>query len=81
MKSLQQAVVNRMGKGILVRFFGNNFCEVIYHQLCEFDIRNMISFQIKVFGRNIKETTPDRYFIKVTARTSFTRLKVIRRKK
>ena len=41
----------------------------------------MILIQIKVFGRNIKETTPDRYFIKVTARTSFTRLKVIRRKK
>ena len=28
----------------------------------------MILFQIKVFGRNILETIPARYFIKVTAR-------------
>ena len=44
----------------------------------EFDSRNVILFQIKVFGRYIKETTLIRYFIKVTARPSFTRLKVIR---
>ena len=40
--------------------------------------RNVILFQIKVFGRNIKETTLVRYFIKVTERPSFTQLKVIR---
>ena len=40
----------------------------------EFDSRNTILFQIKVFGRNIKETTLARYFIKVTGRPSFTRL-------
>ena len=39
-----------------------------------FDTENMILFQIKVFGRNIKVTTK----IKVTVRPSFTRLSVIR---
>ena len=34
----------------------------------EFDARNMISFQIKVFGRNIKESTLATHFIKGTAR-------------
>ena len=46
----------------------------------KFDNQNVILFQIKVTGRNIKETTLARYFIKVTARRSFTRLSVIRRK-
>ena len=45
----------------------------------EFDSGNMILFQIKIYGRNIKETTLARYFIKVTARPSFTQLRVIRR--
>ena len=36
----------------------------------------MIEFQIKVFGRNIKETLLAMYFIKVTARPSFTQLRV-----
>ena len=44
----------------------------------EFDAGNVISFQTKVFGRNIKETTLVRYFIEVTARSSFTRLSVIK---
>ena len=39
----------------------------------------MILFQIEVFARNIKETTLAMYFIKVTARPSFTQLRVIRR--
>ena len=39
----------------------------------EFDGGNMILFQIEVFGRNIKVTTLTRFFIKVTARPSFTR--------
>ena len=38
----------------------------------------MFLFQIKVFGRNIRETTQPRYFIKVTACPSFTQLRVIR---
>ena len=42
----------------------------------DFDIRNVIFFEIKVFSRNIKKTTLERGFIKVT---SFTRLRVIRR--
>ena len=45
----------------------------------EFDAGNVILCQIKVFARNIKETTLARYLIKVTARPSFTRLGVIRR--
>ena len=43
------------------------------------DSGNMILFQIKVLARNIKETTLAKYFIKLTARPSFTRLRVIRR--
>ena len=39
---------------------------------------NVILFQIKVSARNIKETTPASYFIKVNARPSFTRLKDIK---
>ena len=35
-------------------------------RLTEFDTGNVVSFQIKVSGRNIKETTLARYFIKVT---------------
>ena len=34
----------------------------------EFDVGNMISFQIKVFDGNIKQAKLARYFIKVTAR-------------
>ena len=45
----------------------------------EFDARNVILFQFKVFDRNIKETMLARYFIKVTARPSFMRLRVIKR--
>ena len=36
----------------------------------ELDAGNVILFQIKVFCRNIKETTLARHFIKVTARPS-----------
>ena len=36
----------------------------------------MVLFKIKVSGRNIKETALRNYFIKVTARPSFTRLRV-----
>ena len=43
------------------------------------DSQKVILFQIKVFGRNIEETTQERYPLKVTARPSFTRLKFIRR--
>ena len=47
-------------------------------RLNEFDSRNKILFKIKVFNRNIKEITLMRCFIKVTARSSFTRLRAIR---
>ena len=39
---------------------------------------NVILFQIKVNARSIKETTLARYFIKVTARPSFTRSRDIK---
>ena len=48
-------------------------------KLSEFDNGNVILFQIKVFRKNIKETTLARYFIKVTACPSFTQLRAVRR--
>ena len=45
----------------------------------EFYTGNVISFQIKVNARNIKEPRLARYFIKVTARPSFTQLRDIKR--
>ena len=45
----------------------------------KFDSQRVILFQIKVFGRIIKQTTLARYLIKVTVRPSFTQLRVIRR--
>ena len=38
----------------------------------KFGAGNGVLFQIKVFGRNIKETTLARYFIKVIARPDST---------
>ena len=49
-----------------------------YARLCKYYTRNVILFQIKVNTINIKKTTLARYFTKVTARPSFTRLRVIR---
>ena len=50
----------------------------MFWRFIKFNVGKLILFQIKVFARNIKETTPARYFIKVTARPSFRRLRVIR---
>ena len=47
-------------------------------RLSKFDSRSMILVLINVFGRNSKEITLARYFIKV-AWPSFTGLRVIRR--
>ena len=44
----------------------------------KFDAGKSISFHIKVFGRNIKETTQARYSVKVTAHSSFTCLRITR---
>ena len=60
-------MINRIEKGILI-----NFLEILFVNLfatssarfIEFTTRNLVLFQIKVFGRNVKET-------------SFTRLRVI----
>ena len=49
-----------------------------YARFSKFEAGNVILFQIKVFTRNVKETALARYFIKVTARPSFARLRVIR---
>ena len=45
----------------------------------KFGASNAILCQIKVFGKNIKETTLANYFTKATTRPSFTRLRVIKR--
>ena len=82
-RSLQRAVINQMEKGILVNFLDILFVSSFTTnstRFSNFDIRNMILFQMKVFGRNIKETTLARYFIKVTGRPSFKQLRVIRQR-
>ena len=43
-----------------------------FAKFSELDAGNVILFQIKFFGRNIKEITLARYFIKATACLSFT---------
>ena len=71
MKSLKEAVIDRIGKGRLVIFL-----EILFvvsfttssARFSKFDRQNVILFEIKVFGRNIKETMLARYFVKVTAR-------------
>ena len=54
----------------------NSFSPVLQN-LANLMPETRVLFQIEVFGRNIKDTTLARYFIKVTARPSFTRLTVI----
>ena len=49
-----------------------------YARFNEFYAGNVILFEIKVNVRNIKETTLARYVIKVTARPSYTRLRLIK---
>ena len=60
-----------MEKGILVIFlemlFVNSFT-TSSARFSESDIRNVILFQIKIFGRNIKDTTLASDLIKVTER-------------
>ena len=51
-------------------FFVDTLQRLIFYQLVKFskfDVGSAILFQIKVFARNIKETTLGRCFIKVTA--------------
>ena len=60
-----------MEKGILLIFlemlFVNSFT-TSSARFSESDIRNVILFQIKIFGRNIKDTTLASYLIKVIER-------------
>ena len=69
-------MVNWVQKGLIVKFletlFASSFCTNSV-KFREFDTRNLVLFQIKVFGVNIKETTLAKYFMKVTLHPSFTR--------
>ena len=56
-----------------------NFFSISSAKFSEFESGNVILFEIKVYDRNIKETTLVRYFIKVIAPPSFTQLRIIRR--
>ena len=75
-------MINQIEKRILVNFFVDILHRLIYHHLparfSELDAGNVVLLQIKVFGRNIKETGLTRYFMKVTVRPSFTQLRAIR---
>ena len=76
-------MINWIEKAILVIFFEDAFHKLIFHQLCkfsDFDARSVVLVKTKVFDRNIKETRLAKYFKKVTARPSFTRLIVVRQK-
>ena len=67
-------MIKWMEKGILVIFFGDTLHKLIFYRLCkiqQINAGNLILYQIKVFGRNIKETTLARHFIKVIARPRF----------
>ena len=66
-----------IGKFFLKILFVSSFT-TSYSRLSEFDSRNVILFQTKAFGRNIKETTLARCFIKVSVHPNFTQLKFIR---
>ena len=44
----------------------------------KFDASNATLFQIKVFGKNVKDTTLGSYFAKVTTHHSFARLILIK---
>ena len=56
-------MVNWVQKGLIVKFletvFASSFCTNSV-KFREFDTRNLVLFQIKVFGVNIKETTLER---------------------
>ena len=57
------------GKRNIRTFFGDTLHKLIFYR--QINAGNVILYQIKVFGRNIKETTLARHFIKVIARPWF----------
>ena len=72
-------MINRREEEILVNFFVHSNPRLITFttssaRFSEFYADNVILFQIKVNAKNIKKTTLERYFIKVTTRPGFTRL-------
>ena len=54
-------------------------CTTSSKRFCKFDAKNLTLFQIKLFGKKIKEKTPAMYLIKGTAHSSFTWVKTIMR--
>ena len=60
MKSLHKAVINqrKIGKkGILVNFIGDTLHKLVSREkFSELDTGNVILFQMKIFGGNIKDT-------------------------
>ena len=70
-------MINRIEKGIFFEILFISLFTTSSGRFNKFNAGNVILFQIKLFDRNIKETMLERYFIKVTARPSFTQLRVI----
>ena len=76
-------MTNLIKKGILVNFLGDTLHRLIFHQLCKNSANLMpgtwfyskSKFSLEIIKRLLWQ---GRYFIKVTARPSFTRLRVIR---
>ena len=66
------------------KHFWDTLFKLIYHQLWkiqQIDTSNATLFHIKVFDKNIKQTTPISYLTRVTARLSFyaiMRLRIIK---
>ena len=75
-------MINWIEKGILVNFFRDTLITSFATssaRISQFDARDVILLQFKVFDRYIKETTEASYFTKVTSHPSFTRLRFIGR--
>ena len=73
-------MINRIEKKILVIFLEIVFISSFTTssaRFSEFDAGNVVLSRINLLARNIKEIALANYFIKVTARPSFTRLRVI----
>ena len=67
---------------MLLNFFGDTLHQFIFLSALQNSANLMLEcdlFQIKVLGKYTEETKLTRYFKKVTAHPSFTRLRVIKR--
>ena len=55
-------MINWIKKGNIGKFFGDALHKLIFHSSAKFgkfDTRNVISFQIKNFGRNLRDYARD----------------------